>query len=159
MTSQKTKAILSWSSGKDSAYSLFTALRESSFEIVALLTTVTDPFQRVSMHGVREELLESQTKAMGLPLHKIRIPSPCPNEIYETKMIQYVNTHLREGIEHFIFGDLFLEDVRQYREQRLSPLGIKCVFPLWQKNTDLLAGSFILLSIVAPFLKNASPFG
>lgn len=143
MPSPKPKAILSWSSGKDSAYSLFMALKESPFEIVALLTTVTDPFQRVSMHGVREKLLESQAQAIGLPLHKIRIPSPCPNEIYEAKMIEYVKAHLKNGVAHFIFGDLFLEDIRQYREQRLSPLGIKCVFPLWLQDTRALAHKMI----------------
>lgn len=95
------------------------------------------------MHGVREELLESQAQAIGLPLHKIRIPSPCPNEIYEAKMREYLHGSLEKGVQHFIFGDLFLEEVRQYREERLSPLGIKCVFPLWQQNTALLSQKMI----------------
>lgn len=107
----KIKTILSWSSGKGSAYSLFTILKENRFEIVELLTTVTDTFNRVSMHGVREELLEAQAASLSLPLHKIRIPSPCPNEIYEAKMAEYLKARQAEGIRHVIFGDLFLTDL------------------------------------------------
>lgn len=139
----KTKAILSWSSGKDSAYSLFTILKENRFEIVELLTTVTATFNRVSMHGVREELLEAQAASLDLPLHKIRIPSPCPNEIYEAKMAEYLKARQAEGIRHVIFGDLFLADLRQYREQRLAELNMEGVFPLWLRNTQELAKMMI----------------
>lgn len=139
----KTKAILSWSSGKDSAYSLFTILKENRFEIVELLTTVTDTFNRVSMHGVREELLEAQAESLALPLHKIRIPSPCPNEIYEAKMAEYLQARRAEGIQHIIFGDLFLADLRRYREQRLAELNMEGIFPLWLRNTQELAKKMI----------------
>src|SRR3990167_2206721 len=138
-----TKAILSWSSGKDSAYSLFTLLKENRFEIVELLTTVTDTFHRVSMHGVREELLEAQAESLGLPLHKIRIPSPCPNEIYEAKMMEYLKSQRTKGIRQVVFGDLFLADLRQYREQRLAELSLEGGFPLWLRNTRDLAKSMI----------------
>lgn len=143
MMPNKTKAILSWSSGKDSAYSLFTIVKENQFEIVELLTTVTDTFNRVSMHGVREELLEAQADSLGLPLHKIRIPSPCPNEVYETKMTEYLKTRRAKGIQHIIFGDLFLADLRQYREQRLAELNMEGVFPLWLHDTQDLAKKMI----------------
>ncbi len=136
---EKIKAILSWSSGKDSAYSLFTILNENRFEVVTLLTTVTESFRRVSMHGVREELLEAQAESLGLPVHKIKIPSPCPNEIYEAKMAEYLKLQKAEGIQHVIFGDLFLEDLRKYREQRLAEIGMSGIFPLWMKNTKQLA--------------------
>lgn len=143
MSSSKVKAVLSWSSGKDSAYSLFTILNEKQFEVVALLTTVTDAFQRVSMHGVREELLEAQATSLGLPVHKIRIPNPCPNEIYEAKMTEYLNSQKKEGIRHVIFGDLFLEDLRKYREERLAAIGMNGVFPLWLRDTPPLAEKMI----------------
>ncbi len=139
----KTKAILSWSSGKDSAYSLFTLRKVNQFEIVELLTTVTDTFKRVSMHGVREELLEAQAESLGLPLHKIRIPSPCPNEIYEAKMAEYLKARRAEGIRHVAFGDLFLADLRQYREQRLAELNFEGIFPLWLRDTQDLAKKMI----------------
>ena len=139
----KTQAILSWSSGKDSAYSLFTLRKVNQFEIVELLTTVTDTFKRVSMHGVREELLEAQAESLGLPLHKIRIPSPCPNEIYEAKMAEYLKARRAEGIRHVAFGDLFLADLRQYREQRLAELNFEGIFPLWLRDTQDLAKKMI----------------
>ena len=139
----KQKAILSWSSGKDSAYTLFTVQRELPFEVVGLLTTVTDPFQRVSMHGVREDLLECQAERIGLPLHKIRIPSPCPNAVYEAKMQEYLTAQRAQGIEHIIFGDLFLEDLRRYREDRLREIGMKGLFPLWMRDTGSLSRQMI----------------
>lgn len=150
------KAILSWSSGKDSAYTLFTILREAQFEVVELLTTVTDAYQRVSMHGVREELLDLQAESVDLPLSKIRIPSPCPNDVYEAKMEAYLKERKKRGIEHVIFGDLFLEDLRRYREAKLAQIGMKGVFPLWKYPTDLLSkkiiddGFEVVLSCVDP---------
>ena len=137
------KTLLSWSSGKDSAYALHTVLRERRFEVVGLLTTVTDPFQRVSMHGVREELLDRQAEAVGLPLIKIRIPSPCPNILYEETMSEVLKVWKGKGVSHVIFGDLFLEDLRKYREEKLSLLGMEGVFPIWQKNTRPLAETMI----------------
>lgn len=143
VTASKTKAIFSWSGGKDSAYSLFTILKEVRVEVVTLLTTVTDPYQRVSMHGVREELLDLQAKSIDLPLFKIRFPSPCPNNVYEAKMEAYLKEQKKGGVEHVIFGDLFLEDLRRYREEKLAQIGMKGIFPLWKYPTDLLSKRMI----------------
>lgn len=143
MSLPKTKAILSWSSGKDSAYSLHTIREESEFEVVSLLTTVTDDYNRISMHGVREELLDLQAEAIGIPLEKIRIPRLCSNEIYEEKMAATLDAWKKRGIRHVVFGDLFLEDLRKYREEKLSLLGMKGVFPLWKRETRRLARQMI----------------
>lgn len=137
------KAILSWSSGKDSAYALYQVLQDPQFEIVCLLTTVTDSYKRVSMHGVREELLDLQAKATGIPMEKIRIPSPCTNEIYEEKMTEFLNRWKQKGVHHVIFGDLFLEDIRQYREKSLAKIEMQGVFPLWHQDTKLLSKKMI----------------
>lgn len=137
------KSILSWSSGKDSAYALLTILKGGRFKVVELLTTITDTYQRVSMHGVREELLDLQAESLDLPLFKIRIPYPCTNEIYEAKMEAYLRERKRRGIDHVVFGDLFLEDLRKYREEKLNQMGMKGVFPLWKYPTDLLSRKMI----------------
>lgn len=142
-SAKKTKALLSWSSGKDSAYALYKVLQAGQWEVVSLVTTVTDPFQRVSMHGVRETLLDAQSRELGIPLHKIRIPSPCPNSVYEEKMSQCLNFWKEKGIRHLIFGDLFLEDVRSYREKNLAKLDMEGVFPLWHQETSALAKNMI----------------
>jgi uncharacterized protein (TIGR00290 family) len=135
----KPKAVVSWSSGKDSAYALHEARRTGAFDIVGILTTVTAAFERVSMHGVRETLLERQAAELGLPCHKVRIPSPCPNEVYELKLGEAVWRAKAEGVSHFIFGDLYLEDIRRYRVERLERVGIAAEFPLWQRDTRALA--------------------
>jgi len=114
------KALIAWSSGKDSAWALHEARVAGDFEIVGALTTVTDTFHRVSMHGVREELLRAQFDAAGLRPVIIRIPYPCPNDIYERKMAEAIAAARASGVTHMIFGDLFLEDVRAYRERQLS---------------------------------------
>ncbi len=129
------KALIAWSSGKDSAWALHEARRAGEFDIVGALTTVTDSFARVSMHGVREELLRAQLDAAGLPAVIVRIPYPCPNEIYERKMAAAIEDAKARGITHIIFGDLYLEDVRAYREKNLAGTGITPVFPLWLKPT------------------------
>jgi uncharacterized protein (TIGR00290 family) len=139
------KAWLAWSSGKDSAWALHTARQSREFEIVALLTTVNRTHSRVAMHAVRETLLEMQAAAAGLPLVKVPIPSPCPNEVYEQAMGHAMARARAEGVHHVIFGDLFLEDIRAYREKQLAACGMSPVFPLWGKNTrhlaeDMLAG-------------------
>lgn len=108
-------------------------------EVASLLTTVTDSFHRVSMHGVREELLDAQARALGYPLEKVRIPYPCPNEIYEQKMRASLLRWKTRNVTHAVFGDLFLEDIRRYREEKLSELGLKPVFPLWLEDTAKLA--------------------
>ena len=137
------KAWLSWSSGKDSAWTLHVAREQGEFEITALLTTVTDEYHRVSMHAVREELLEAQAEAAGLPLVKVRIPSTCPNGTYEAKMAEAMERAKAEGIRHVIFGDLFLEDIRQYREEKLAAVDMTAVFPLWLRNTAELAREMV----------------
>ncbi len=136
-------ALASWSSGKDSAWSLLEVQRSGAFEVAGLLTVVTGPFARVSMHGVRVELLEAQARAVGLPLVMVPIPYPCSNEDYSSRMRAAMERALAEGISHVIFGDLYLEDVRRYREQNLAVVGMTAVFPLWGTPTAELAERMI----------------
>jgi uncharacterized protein (TIGR00290 family) len=136
------KVLLSWSSGKDSAWTLH-VLRQRAIEVAALLTSVNESAQRVSMHGVREDLLKAQAAAAGLPLLTIPLPYPCSNEIYESRMRDAVGKAVAEGFTHVAFGDLFLEDVRTYREQRLARSGLEPLFPLWQRPTAQLAREMI----------------
>ena len=137
------KALISWSSGKDSAFALHEARRSGEFEIVGALTTVTETFERVSIHGVRQEILRAQLDAAGLPPRIVPIPYPCPNEIYEARMGEAVVKAVQDGITHMIFGDLFLADIRAYREQKLAGTGITPVFPLWERPTLPLAHAMI----------------
>jgi uncharacterized protein (TIGR00290 family) len=137
------KALIAWSSGKDSAWALHEVRRAGGYDIVGALTTVTETFQRVSMHGVREDILRAQHQAIGLPSVIVPIPYPCPNEIYEARMAGALDDAKRQGVTHVIFGDLFLEDVRAYRESKLADTGITPLFPLWQRPTDALAREMI----------------
>lgn len=137
------RAVLSWSSGKDAAFALHELRYGGELEVVGLFTTGDARRQRASMHGTRRELLELQAEAAGLPLHVIDIPVPCPNETYEAAMVAFVERIAAEGITHCVFGDLFLEDVRQYREERLAATGITPVFPLWGRPTDALARAMV----------------
>jgi uncharacterized protein (TIGR00290 family) len=137
------KAWLAWSSGKDSAWALHTVRREGDFDVVALLTTVNRTHERVAMHAVRESLLEIQAEAAGLPLVKVLIPSPCSNEVYEEAMSQAMTQAKAEGIQHVIFGDLFLEDIRAYREKQLARCEMIPIFPLWGKETRQLAEDMV----------------
>jgi uncharacterized protein (TIGR00290 family) len=137
------KAWLAWSSGKDSAWTLHTVRREGEFDVVALLTTVNRTHERVAMHAVRESLLEIQAKAAGLPLVKVPISSPCSNEVYEEAMSQAMTQAKAEGIQHVIFGDLFLEDIRVYREKQLARCDMIPIFPLWGKETRQLAEDMV----------------
>jgi uncharacterized protein (TIGR00290 family) len=137
------KALIAWSSGKDSAWALHDMRRAGDCEIVGALTTVTETFGRVSMHGVREELLLAQLAAAALPPVLVRIPYPCPNDIYEARMAAALAEAHAAGVTRVIFGDLFLEDVRAYREQKLSGTGIAPVFPLWRRPTATLARDMI----------------
>jgi uncharacterized protein (TIGR00290 family) len=143
------KTLIAWSSGKDSAWALHEARRTGEYDIVGALTTVTDAFNRVSMHGVREELLRAQLDAAGLPAIIVRIPFPCPNEIYEREMAKAMSEAQAHGVTHIIFGDLFLEDVRAYRERKLAGTGVTPVFPLWQKPTAPLAREMIASGVEA----------
>jgi uncharacterized protein (TIGR00290 family) len=140
---------LSWSSGKDSALTLHYLQRAREFEVTRLLTTVTAPFERVSMHGVREALLTRQAEEVGIPVHRVRLPFPCSNEEYEIRMGHAVAEAQREGVGAFAFGDLFLEDIRAYREARLAPTGLRALFPLWGRDTRRLAEEMIDVGIRA----------
>ncbi|HEV8245970.1 MAG TPA: hypothetical protein VGP93_09385 [Polyangiaceae bacterium] len=133
------KAVVSWSSGKDSAWTLHRLRQQAEVDVVALVTTVTDAFDRVSMHGVRRELLSAQAESVGLPLWEIAIPSPCSNLDYEERMAAVVARAASEGIGHMAFGDLFLEDIRRYREAKLAGSGVTPLFPLWGIPTQSLA--------------------
>jgi uncharacterized protein (TIGR00290 family) len=139
----KPKALIAWSSGKDSAWTLHEVRCDGGYDVVGALTTVTGTFTRVSIHGVREKLLDAQLAAAGLPSRKVRIPYPCPNEIYEREMAAAVEQVRADGITHMIFGDLFLEDVRAYREKNLAGTGVTPVFPLWGRSTAALARDMI----------------
>jgi uncharacterized protein (TIGR00290 family) len=143
------KAWLAWSSGKDSAWALHTVREAGRFEVVALLTTVNRTHGRVAMHAVRESLLEMQAAAAGLPLVKVGIHSPCSNEIYEAAMSEAMGRARDEGVRHVIFGDLFLEDIRAYREKQLARCGMTPVFPLWGKQTRALAEEMIARGLSA----------
>ncbi len=136
------KILLSWSSGKDAAWAL-QVLREAGTPPAGLLTTVNGAFERVAMHAVREALLEAQAEAAGLPLVKVRIPYPCPNETYEAAMAAACAEAVAQGFTHVAFGDLFLEDVRDYRLQKLAGTGLAPLFPLWGRPTAALAREMI----------------
>ena len=141
--SARPKAWISWSSGKDSALALHQVLRAGEVEVAGLLTTVNAEFQRVAMHGVRRELLEAQAAALELPLHVVELPWPCSNESYERLMGAAVANALSAQVEVIVFGDLFLEDVRRYRERMLDGSGLRPLFPLWQRPTAELADELI----------------
>jgi uncharacterized protein (TIGR00290 family) len=139
----KNAAILAWSGGKDSALALYELTRLGGVEIAALLTTVTEGFDRISMHGVRRELLAAQAKALGYPLEEVGIPQQCTNDIYEQRMQQALEKYHQAGVSRVVFGDLFLEEVRSYREERLGRIGMQGMFPLWGRNTTELARQFV----------------
>jgi uncharacterized protein (TIGR00290 family) len=149
VTQPRAKALISWSSGKDSAFALHEVRRAGTFEVVGALTTVTEPFGRVSIHGVRQEILCAQLDAAGLASMIVPIPYPCPNEIYEARIGAAVAQAVRDGVTHIIFGDLFLEDIRAYREQKLAGTGITPVFPLWRRPTLPLAQEMIAVGLEA----------
>ena len=134
----KRKTLLSWSSGKDSAWTLHVLREREDIEVVGLLTTINTHFQRVAMHGTRRELLKAQADAARLPLWEVPLPWPCSNEIYEEAMAKACASAVEKGISGIAFGDLFLEDVRRYREDRLRGTGLEPLFPLWGKNTQVL---------------------
>ena len=130
---------MSWSSGKDSAMALQVARTERDLDVAALLVTMNAEADRVAMHAVRRELVAAQATCLDLPVHVVDIPSPCPNDVYEAAMSAALAVARDQGIERMVFGDLYLEDVRHYRETRLAATGITPVFPLWGRPTDRLA--------------------
>ncbi|MBV8151195.1 MAG: ATP-binding protein, partial [Candidatus Eremiobacteraeota bacterium] len=137
------KAFVSWSSGKDSAFALLEASRQGLAEIVGVLTTITETYDRVAMHGVRNSLLDRQIQALGLPCIKVPLPAACTNDVYDARMTEAIAKIQAQGVRHMVFGDLFLEDIRAYREERLAAAGMKGIFPLWKRDTRALADAMI----------------
>lgn len=124
-----------WSGGKDSAMALHALLQRNDVRIVALLTTITEGYERISMHGVRRELLARQAESIGLPLHEVRIPQQCGNPLYEARMEEALRVHYDNGVRTVAFGDIFLEDLRAYRENNLARIGMTALFPIWKRDT------------------------
>lgn len=147
MQQSKQKTLLSWSSGKDSAWALHTLRQNPQIELAGLFCTVNQAFNRVAMHGVRVELLQRQADRLGLPLQIIDIPYPCSNEQYAQVMSEFVTQARAAGVTHFAFGDLFLEDVRRYREERLQGTGISPIFPLWGSDTRELSQTMVVAGL------------
>jgi uncharacterized protein (TIGR00290 family) len=143
------KAFMSWSSGKDSAFALHAARQEGLADIVGVLTTVNEVYDRVAMHGVRHALLDRQIEALGLPAIIVPLPSPCPNEVYEARMEEACADIKVRGIDHMVFGDLFLEDIRAYRVEKLAAAKMTPLFPLWLGDTATLAREMIASGLVA----------
>jgi diphthamide synthase (EF-2-diphthine--ammonia ligase) len=137
------RVLLSWSSGKDSAWALHLLRQDPNIELVGLLTTLNEEFQRVAMHGTRRSVLEAQAAAARLPLSIIPLPWPCSNEIYEQRMADACSRAIDDGIDAIAFGDLFLADIRAYREKQLEPTGLEPLFPLWEIPTGRLAREMI----------------
>jgi uncharacterized protein (TIGR00290 family) len=144
-----TRVWLSWSSGKDSAMALDELRRDPETDVVGLLTTVNAAAQRVAMHAVRRELLEAQADALGLPLHVVELPWPCPNDAYEKAMSAALDDAVAVGVQGVAFGDLFLEDVRAYRESALAATPLSPRFPLWGRPTDELSRAIVAARIRA----------
>jgi uncharacterized protein (TIGR00290 family) len=143
----KERVVMSWSGGKDSAVALHELLKSDHYEVVALLTTVSEEFRRISHHGVREELLEEQANAIGLPLDKVYLPSGesagCTNEVYEAIMERAMTAYRARGVLTVGFGDLFLQDLRAWREANLAKVGMRGIFPIWQRATAAFAREVI----------------
>jgi uncharacterized protein (TIGR00290 family) len=148
-TDKPPKAFVSWSSGKDSAFAVYEAQRLGLAEIVGVVTTVNQRFDRVAMHGVRSELLDRQISALQLSAIKVLIPSPCTNEFYEARMAEACVQIKTLGVSHIVFGDLFLQDIRAYRERTLAAIGMTPIFPLWGRDTRQLAETMIACGLAA----------
>lgn len=139
------KVLFCWSGGKDSAMALYQIQKNNRYQVVSLLTTITEDYNRISMHGVRRLLVEQQARSLDIPLHKVFIPSSCSNEEYAAKMSEALEKFKQDGIKTVAFGDIFLEEVRKYREDNLAQLSMKGIFPIWGRNTAELVQSFIAL--------------
>lgn len=138
-----------WSGGKDSAMALYELNKTGDYQVAALITTVTKEYDRISMHGVRRMLLEQQAASLGYPLREVAISSKASNDEYEAKMLEILEEYLNKGISAVAFGDIFLEDLRKYREENLSRIGMKTVFPIWKRDTTEVAQHFIELGFKA----------
>ncbi|MCW4044645.1 MAG: diphthine--ammonia ligase [Candidatus Bathyarchaeota archaeon] len=143
------KVIVAWSGGKDSALALYEVLHIKRYEVLKLLTTVTQDYDRISIHGVRRVLLEQQVEALGFSLEHMLVPKGISDAEYERKMLQIFTRQLASGVFSVVFGDIFLEDVRKYREQMLAKIGVRGIFPLWKRNTHELASEFVDLGFKA----------
>ena len=143
------RVIFCWSGGKDSAISLYEIQKSQRYEIVALLTTITKDYDRVSMHGVPRTLVEQQARSLGLPIHEVFISKSCSNEEYESKMREVLTKFKQNEVSSVVFGDIFLEEVRKYREDNLAELGMRGIFPIWGRDTAELTKSFIALGFQA----------
>jgi len=141
--------VVSWSGGKDSTLALNEILNNTDYEVCSLITTVTVVYDRISIHGVRNELLEQQVQSIGLPLHKVSIPKDSTNEQYEKALTDVLLKFKNEGIDEVVFGDIFLEDVKKYRDELLDKLNMKGVYPIWKKDSKELARKFIELGFKA----------
>jgi uncharacterized protein (TIGR00290 family) len=133
------KVLVSWSGGKDSAFALYEILHDSHYQVSALMTTVTEDYDRVSMHGVRSVLLERQAASLGFPIEKVFIAKNASNEEYESKVGRVLTKYKLAGVDTVVFGDIFLEDLRKYREDQLAALEMRCMFPVWKRDTGELA--------------------
>ena len=143
------RALVSWSSGKDSAWTLHVLRERADVEIVGLLSTISTTYDRVSIHGVRRSLLAAQAADAGVPLVEVPLPSPCPNDVYEAEMMRALAAARSAGVEAIAFGDLFLEDVRRYRERMLDGTGLRPLFPLWERDTRALAAEMLAAGVEA----------
>jgi len=143
------KVLFTWSGGKDSALALYELQKGNGHKVVALLTTLTEDYDRISMHGVRSILLEHQANSLGLPIQKVYISKNSTNEEYEAKMREILQRYLTAGVSSVVFGDIFLEDLRKYREDNLAKIGMKAIFPIWKTDTTELAHRFIDLGFKA----------
>lgn len=143
------RVLVSWSGGKDSCVALHRILQDERCSVEALLTTVTEGYDRISMHGVRRGLLAEQADSLGLPLREVVIPQNASNETYEARMEEALSEFLSRGVETSVFGDLFLEDIREYREAQLAKAGMKALFPVWGEDTSEFAEEFIRLGFQA----------
>ena len=139
----RTPVLFCWSGGKDSALALHSLRQNPEFEVTGLLTTVTEGFERISTHGVRRELLYRQAESMGLPVEQVRIPPNCPNTVYEARMAEAMQGCRERGLYHVAFGDIFLEDLRAYRENKLRQAEMQALFPIWKVDTRELAARFL----------------
>ena len=147
---KRERVVLSWSGGKDSTLALYELLQGDRYEVVSLLTTVARQYERISHHGVRTALLEQQAAALGMKLHKLYLPSHATsNEDYEARMKQVMLEYKRAGVRTVSFGDIFLQDLREYRERNLARVGMKALFPIWHRNTKELIRAFIDLGFRA----------